>query len=699
MNNRILKIITLLGLILTAFGAHAQTVSTISGYVTDPNTGFALNGHPVEIEYMDTSNAYSNIVLTNANGWYVDSIIVPANATADYKVSVFDSCNNATYIDSFVNAQSLMTAGAQIDFQVCTPGSGQGPNCDAGFSATLAPNLPPTGPIVYNMTADVVHPDLDYEWSIDGQVVGTSSSLTHTMTASLHQVCLSVTSNNPAIFCMDTECDSIVDIQTPGPGNCDAQLTILNKVGLNIDLQDNSNSTTGNHNVTWYMGDGTVYNGASVSHTYNQGGTYTIVHIIDDSACVDSNFVVMTFNGTGTGSGNNNCFASFQAFQTGTNTVTFFNGSNNGINGNTASATIDFGDGSSASIGNAAVSHTYNSPGMYGVCLTVATTSGCTDTYCDTVQVQGPVSQPVAYNLSGMVYTATPNALMPVTDARVYLIQYDSTANTLTAVDSVDLTMPDSGFYSFTANPGQYYIKAAALPSSSQYNSHLPTYYGNSTQWLYATAIQLTGNNLQTGYDIHLIAGNNPGGPGFIGGTLQSGANKVTDTDISVEDVEVVVYDAATGELVDFVRSDANGDFSFASLPYGTYRLHAEVLGVVTQDRIITLDANTPSANDEDITLDEGTTNRNAALAASATMRLYPNPTAANVSLQIASDQAGTASITILDATGRAVYRHSVRISGTQVLELPTADLPNGLYHTAVRLNGTQQHFKLVVQH
>ncbi|MFW5658869.1 MAG: PKD domain-containing protein [Bacteroidota bacterium] len=673
---------------------QAQNQSTISGYVTDPNTGFALSGYPVEIESTNPNYPYSDTKFTNANGYYVDSVPVFPGVQFDYKVSVLDSCNNFTTIDSFVSNGFLVNNLAQVDFQVCAPGSGQGGNCDASFTQTLAPGMPGNPAVsVWELEANTVSPNYTYEWFVDGQSAGTGSSLTYTLNANISQVCLTVTDSTPAGFCQDTQCDSIYNQQPPN-APCDAGFVILNKNGLDIDLLDNSQSPSGNHNVTFHMGDGTVYNSASVSHTYAQAGTYTILQLIDDSTCIDSNEVTLTFYGNG--GGNTNCFAAFQAVDQGNTTVEFFDGSNYASNPN-YNSTIDFGDGNSATFTGASLTHTYANPGTYVVCI--STSNGtCSDTFCDSVVVSGPVTLPVIYNIYGIVSTASFTTHAPVNDARVYLIQFDSTNNTLTAIDSTDLTMADSGYYSFQVNPGIYYVKTALLPSATDYNSYIPTYYGNSTQWLYASPINAFGPNPWSMNNITLIAGSNPGGPGFVGGTLQSGANKVSDTDISVENVEVVLFDAATNEVVAFTRSDALGNFSL-NVPYGTYRLHAEVLGIVTADRYITLDADNPSAEDQDITLGSKSTSRSDDQALISDFAVFPNPARQTATLAISSEATGTANVSLRDNTGRLVYSQQFTVNGNAQQTLPVAELPNGLYHVTLELNGTTQHNKLIVQH
>lgn len=80
------------------------------------------------------------------------------------------------------------------------------------------------------------------------------------------------------------------------------------------------------------------------------------------------------------------CQAFFSHQNTGPSTVAFTNGSNPSFGLNYS---WSFGDGSSSNQLNP--SHSYNSPGLYAVCLTIWD-STCQDTYCDSVFVQGSIS-------------------------------------------------------------------------------------------------------------------------------------------------------------------------------------------------------------------------------------------------------------------------------------------------------------------
>lgn len=128
----------------------------------------------------------------------------------------------------------------------------------------------------------------------------------------------------------------------------------------------------------WEFGDGQYSSGAYLTHTYTTSGTYTVYMEMHDSlsACADT--VIATITVT-----NNSappCSASF--ITDSTNYGYFWNTSA----GTGLTSTWSFGDGTSGtSTGD--ITHTYPSPGIYYVCLHISNSSGCSDTFCDSVHI------------------------------------------------------------------------------------------------------------------------------------------------------------------------------------------------------------------------------------------------------------------------------------------------------------------------
>ncbi|NJN78631.1 MAG: hypothetical protein HC803_10165 [Saprospiraceae bacterium] len=85
---------------------------------------------------------------------------------------------------------------------------------------------------------------------------------------------------------------------------------------------------------------------------------------------------------------------------------------------------------------------------------------------------------------------------------------------------------------------GLYLVKAALLPTDADYANYLPTYFIQSLNWSNAQYVGPVSWGLAAFINIQLVAGNNPGGPGFIGGLVVNGAGRPITGDVTlVEDI------------------------------------------------------------------------------------------------------------------------------------------------------------------
>ncbi|HEX2900885.1 MAG TPA: hypothetical protein VHS96_14275, partial [Bacteroidia bacterium] len=109
---------------------------TVSGTVTDINGGAAVPNHMVDI-VLDSSNflgfSYYNSVLTDANGYYSDVIVVPFNVSQGTGRTSTRDCTPAgvsTVTFTYTNSSSAVS---NLDHQICTTPQG---GCSAGYTAT-----------------------------------------------------------------------------------------------------------------------------------------------------------------------------------------------------------------------------------------------------------------------------------------------------------------------------------------------------------------------------------------------------------------------------------------------------------------------------------------------------------------------------------------------------------------------------------
>ena len=237
---------------------------------------------------------------------------------------------------------------------------------------------------------------------------------------------------------------------TTGPctvGGCQASFTFVpDTSGINSFNFFGTATGAGPFIYAWDFGDGNTSNLQNPTHAYTAAGTYTACLIIADATgCIDSTCQTITVSGTpcvdptqidssticltiyapvcgcNGVTYSNDCIAQFyggvtswtigpcttggcQAYYTyliGFNPlgVIFTDSSTSAPNDPIVSWAWDFGDGNTSTIQSPM--HIYAQAGIYTVCLTITTLSGCTDMYCFSI----PVST-VGGCTAGFTYTS-----------------------------------------------------------------------------------------------------------------------------------------------------------------------------------------------------------------------------------------------------------------------------------------------------
>jgi hypothetical protein len=214
------------------------------------------------------------------------------------------------------------------------------------------------------------------------------------------------------------------------------------------------------------------------------------------------------------------------------------------------------------------------------------------------------------------------------------------------------------------------------------YEHWLPTYSEHELFWYLADVISLSSN---INRNIHLIEGNNPGGPGFVGGLVSEGANKTSGPGDPVEGVQIMLL-TMNDEPVQYVYTNASGQFSFEGVAYGTYKVYGEVLNLNTIPAIVTISAPEPSVDNIGllVTSSEVTTGvyEPAVINESAVGELFPNPTNGDAAVNISLSTDARVAIRMFDIAGRQVYADILNFSaGVQQINLPVSALNAGIYN------------------
>ncbi len=258
---------------------------------------------------------------------------------------------------------------------------------------------------------------------------------------------------------------------------------------------------------------------------------------------------------------------------------------------------------------------------------------------------------------------------------------------TLTVVDSILTTSIYPTFYkTYTTLPaGTLLVKVALNPLDSEYANYLPTYYDSVLQWNNARPLTAANFTLPNFTDITMKRGVNPGGPGFIGGSVIAGANKSTATGDPLAKRLLILTNATTGKAVGFTYSDAAGKFQFANLAIGTYKIFGDVLGKSNPALTVSITGSAANVNNilfresrKDFTGQIGglsVANANPLLSG---IVAFPNPATNHVEVAGLSAIAGDKTITLSAMNGAVISRQAV--TAGQDAKISTTSLASGIY-------------------
>ncbi len=318
------------------------------------------------------------------------------------------------------------------------------------------------------------------------------------------------------------------------------------------------------------------------------------------------------------------------------------------------------------------------------------TAAGCG--FIDTVTVSETLP-----DIAGYVTTST-NA--PLANELVYLIRHDTAAQTLTAIDSVVTDV--NGYYLFcNVTDSIVFIKAA--PNATNYPNEMPTYADGSLFWSGAISFNPL-VQAPINHDFQTLAGINPGGPGFIGGLISQGANKMGAIGDPIVGLRVFLRDRVTHEVLAYRDTDVNGYFSFAGIPLSDYEIVPDKpLVSTTNVPQVLLTAQVPVRDSLNLQLHhywlELVTNATGVQPAIPVfaVQVMPNPFRNTSRLKLGLPQAAYTQVVVYDAVGRLVELVSSTDlpAGNHAFEFGK-ELQAGIYFVRVESLGRISTFKVV---
>ncbi len=518
--------------------------------------------------------------------------------------------------------------------------------------------------------------DLFYWTFGDGNTSTAKNPVNNYAAPGTYNVCL--VAIDTAWYCYDTLCRSVTVTRCRG---FYSNFVYNTSASYNTVFKDSS--ATYANKFTWDFGDGNTSTAENPMHQYAAAGTYNVCLIATDTTtgCTDTMCKNVTIS---------NCSTVSAGF---TYKDTCLIGKYTNISTGANRFHWDFGNGNTlTTIYKAQHHNNYGAPGTYNVCLVAEDTiSGCVDTTC----INGIT---ISRGISGFVLR---DSSVFADTGIVYLIQVTIDTITgdtiLTAIDSTYL-VPFEGYTFSNVATGNYHIKAALLPTASFYANRIPTYHGNVTQWRDASVVNVSTSC--TNADIILITGSNPGGLAFIGGYVAAGANKQGDP---LEKMQVNIY-SADGKPFGYTYTDANGEYKFDNILYGTYKVIVEIPGKPCQEFIATVSATNPGVNNgnfevnsKDITLKISTGIALTDVIAGG-IAMFPNPAKDKINISYTAINSGAAQIQITDITGKRMISLTEQvILGSNTLAMDINDLPNGVYIVNVTIGNSTYTNKMIV--
>jgi PKD repeat protein len=395
--------------LLTAI--FALTVSFISAQgVNVSGTVSCMEGLPV-----DSLNGPFIWAYTTGGGMIQDSLTININPDGSFSALLPTNTTQGTIFFGFLDAAGdYQTASAIYDpsnmsLVIALDGCVETPTCEASFDAIIGPLGATSNTLSVQSTSTGI--DLTYSWSFgDGNAASGESASNAYDQYNTYNVCLTISSTDG---CTDEYCEVIyiTDSTNVGDQNVNISGTISCMEGLFV------NSLIGP-----YVSATVVGIADSLLIAVNPNGTFSgvyttnipqgeiIIQYMDAAggyqnavASFDSTNLNLVFTLDGCVEVPT-CDASFYMFadSLNLNSGSIYVVSN--ATGNDLTYSWSFGDGSSST--DFSTTHYYSAMGTYTLCLTIASSDGCTDTYCqeftmseDSTFTSGPGGMMQGFNL------------------------------------------------------------------------------------------------------------------------------------------------------------------------------------------------------------------------------------------------------------------------------------------------------------
>jgi hypothetical protein len=376
-----------------------------------------------------------------------------------------------------------------------------------------------------------------------------------------------------------------------------------------------------------------------------------------------------------------NCRANF-TYTIQNNTVQFQNIS---MGGPAANYTWSFGDGTSSTSFNP--SKTYNSTGIFRVCLTMFdSATNCRSDKCDTIRLG---SNATTCTIAGYITRDSMNLAVNNAWVRLYEIGNLGTALRQTVRTNAN------GYYTFNgvAN-GSYLVQAMADSSTPGFRMYLPTYFGNTTWWFSSTQVNVCPARQNINIRLAKMP-SRPTRPYVVRGHIYMGSRKVN----SLAGYLVYLVNS-NNEVVASAESDMNGEYSLSNIDAGSYSVTMDVPGLTPAHVNVVVGTTTPNISGVDFVINSTyilasvnqVSNKEIISA-----QIYPNPAHDLVNVRFEVIQPTDVTIQILDVQGKSIQSQTLfQQFGVVQTQFNLNQITNGLYFVKIITKDGVCNYKLL---
>ena len=661
------KYFLILSIVFTFIIGYSQTYDvSINGQITEIGTGIPISNQYVHIsnEGSPGGTTHDNIVYTNADGYYFDTLVAPINTVGVINVTVY-GCNNI-YMDT--ESYSPNIYNLVFDFEICNDSSGAA--CEAYFSAAIF-----TGELNVQFYDESMGNPIQWLWNFGDGNTSTDQNPMHTFDEfGYHTVSLTIT--DTANECTSTV-EQIILIDSAFPPICEADYFAMQDTNnlRKFYFYDASTVPAGQSVIwNWTFGDGNTSTEQNPVHTYAEEGDYGVCLTIQTNDFTCDSWLCDTV----TAIESSNCETIFSYELDILNNVPrsylFYDISD----GNAISWLWDFGDGSFDQSQNPY--HVYESPGTYNVCLSITYLNSGSYCYSDTCIQITTIDY---YAFGGIAFLGD------------YPINIDSTVKDNIAkvslfkkIDHNWFFMDEKefwkyGYYWFTDKPsGEYLILAELQASSIDYDNYSPTYYPGSINWKNTETFILE-NNDQFSVNINFkeLETHNSG-MGSIEGTIFTNSSCNPLNDINIDNVIIQLLNNKN-EIIAYTHTNALGYYKFENLAESSYIIKAEYPGKYSEKQSVIIDQiNTSIIQNLEIHCSHILISEDFVYKYDLVIsNPSPNPASIVTLINIKSNTSKNISVSILNTNGLLVYESIININeGNNTTTIPLNGLKRGLY-------------------